>query len=158
MKKWSIIIGIVCLILIWQLLLLYRGFKANEVEHAEQALTVARAETNLAAVSSVEYYPGDQGYHVITGENNAGEKVLVWVQKDKVWEEPLSEGVSKKQIVSKLPGPAEVKRIIPGMMTAEDGKKQPIWDVYYVTDDGEARYEYFDFYTGESIETITLAS
>lgn len=155
MKKWFIIIGIVCLILIWQLLLLYRGFKSAEVEAAEQALAVAETESHLASVRSVDYYPGDEGYHVIIGEDSGGEAIIVWVQGDDVWEEQLSDGVTRKHILAKLPE-AEIRRIMPGMITTSEGEKQPIWDVYYVTDEGKVRYAYFDFFTGETIKTIPL--
>lgn len=153
MKKWVVIIGIVSLVVIWQLLLLYKGFKSAEVQEAEQALAVAEAETNLGPVHSVEYYPGDRGHHVITGESRSGDGIIIWVQEGKVWEEQLSDGVSREHIISKLPN-AEIRRILPGMITTSNGQKQPIWDVYYISDEGEARYEYFDFFTGESIKTI----
>lgn len=155
MKKWTIIIGIVFLVVTLQLSLLYKGFKENEVAQAEQAVGIARSHINFASIESVEYYPGDQGYHVIIGKNSQDKKMITWVQGNTVWEQPLSEGVSQKHIVSQLPD-AEIKRIIPGMMTTDEGEKQPIWDVYYVTDKGDPLYEYFDFLTGESIAKIAL--
>jgi uncharacterized protein YpmB len=154
-KKWFFIVGIVVLIFIWQLLLIYRDFKSAEVAKAEDALAVAKSETNVASVLSVDYYPGDRGHHVITGKNRDGEKVVIWVQDDDVWSERLSDGVSRDDILSQLPE-ADIKRILPGLITEKNGEKRPIWDVYYTTEDGEAQYVYFDFFTGEQIQSISL--
>lgn len=155
MKKWTIIIGIIFLILILQLSLLYRNFKENEVTHAEQAVDIARSEINFTSIESVEYYPGDDGHHVIIGENSKGEKTIVWVHEDHLWQERLSEGVSRERISSQLSN-VQIKRLMPGMLTTDDGEKRPIWDAYYVTAEGEQLYEYFDFFTGESIKKIKL--
>lgn len=158
MNKWIVICGIVCLVVIWQLLLLYKGFKETEVRHAERALAVTEAEYELAAVDTVDYYAGDGGYHVITGEDAAGEEVILWVKDQEVWKALRSEGISIDDIEARIAdSAAEMIRIMPGMITTPDDEKQPIWEAYYVTAEGEARYEYFDFYSGKRIRKITLA-
>lgn len=157
MKKWLIVIGIICLVTIGQLLLLYRGFKKVEVTRAEEALATAHEKVNLSWVQSVEYYPGDGGHHVIVGKDDDGQHIIIWIQDEKYVKETVSAGKSRKDILSQLPA-AEIKRAIPGLMTDLDGKKRAIWDVYYINDEGQRLYEYFDFYTGDKIKTIALSS
>lgn len=154
MKKWIFPIAIAILAIILPLTLLYKGFKENEVANAEQAVSVARSNIQFSTIESVDYYAGDSGYHVITGENMDGEKVIAWVQEDNVWDHALSDGISRDNIVSQLPN-ADIKRVVPGMMTTDDGEKLPIWEAYYTIEE-QPFYEYFDFLTGERIQIIAL--
>lgn len=157
MKKWLIIAGFICLLAIAQLLLLYRGFKEAEVTRAEEALATAHEKVNLSSIQSIEYYPGDGGHHVITGKDDDGKNMIIWIQGEEYVEETVPAGKSRKDILSQLSG-VDIQRIVPGLMTKPNGEKRPIWDVYYITDDGEGIYEYFDFYTGDTIKKISLSS
>lgn len=154
MKKWFFLIAIAILAIVLPLSLLYKGFKENEVVNAEQAVSVARSNIQFSTIESVDYYAGDNGYHVIIGKNSDGEEIIVWVQEDNIWEHSLSEAVSREKIVAQLSN-ANIKRLVPGMMTTDDGEKLPIWEAYYTIEE-QSFYEYFDFFTGERIQKITL--
>ncbi|WP_054949679.1 cell wall elongation regulator TseB-like domain-containing protein [Numidum massiliense] len=167
MKRWAIILGIVTLLIVWQLLLVYNNFKGSELDLTNEGLTVAKEKAAVVTAQSVTYYPGDGGYVVINGKQKDGADVIVWVQNGDVWSERLANSVDQKQLRAQL-SEAVIKRITPGMMTVprgqngakgkkdEQGEKRPLWEVYYETATGESYYECFDYKSGKSVKKIEL--
>lgn len=157
MKKWLTICGIICLLVVWQLLLLYKDFKSTEASMAEHSITVAKAEADMETVQSVDYYPAYGGFEVVMGQDAAGKAIIVWVQDDQVWVEPREDNKTREQILNKLEENVVVKRITPGLIDTPGSKKRPIWEVYYETKHGEGQYAWFDFHSGKRMHTTSLS-
>ncbi|SDR79434.1 Uncharacterized protein YpmB [Paenibacillaceae bacterium GAS479] len=125
----------------------------------EQAAAQAKEKAGLVEVESAEKYVWDEPLWVVSGRNDKGNSLVVWLLKDK---QPHTEDVAQsakeatiaQTLLTSRTG-ADIIRIRPGWY---QGK--PIWEAHYSLQKEQKRY-YYDFYefvSGKFIATYSLTA
>lgn len=165
-KKWLPLgIGLV-LLLLFGLSQFYAFIMKDQWEERSAAKEVAKAQAGLTEVTKAQKSVWDENsvYWVLTGENEAGTELMVWVRftlegkpaggDDGVYAAELSKGTSEQQIrsiiASQIPG-VDIKRLLPGVYNGEY-----VWQLFYKLD-GSYHYKFYRFSDGTAIgEELTL--
>ena len=152
MKKviWSIVI--VLLIVICALVYsIYSGdhYKQNL---KEKTITTATKMANLTETTDFYLYNGNETWYVVTGKNDDGEKVGVWVPEDKKKESKvlsLSEGLTEEEAIKLVKEKKKVKKVIAANLGMENGTA--LWEIIYKNNDDLYGYYYLNFKSGNLI-------
>ncbi|MHC5253103.1 cell wall elongation regulator TseB-like domain-containing protein [Listeria kieliensis] len=124
----------------------------------EEATALSRIEGNVDLKKQDQFYLYNgtkETYYVLTGENKAGKKIIVWVPKKKSGEilvKYASDGISEKkarEIVKAKKNPAKILKVTLGM---EEGI--PLWEVSYLDKDDRLGYYDMSFSEGKWLRQI----
>lgn len=157
MKKWLLGVSVSLIVIIFGMVIFYRIIHQEQWALENTAVTTAVYSANLVKVNRVDRFVADQTYTIVFGEDAEGNERIVWVGKDEVHHEKVTDGVSVESIIEKVRNndPAnEIIRTIPGKMD-----HTYVWEVFYKrVDDTGTRYyyDYFQFRNGMYIDTYTL--
>ncbi|MGJ8729713.1 DUF5590 domain-containing protein [Listeria aquatica] len=120
------------------------------------ALSRIKGSVDLKKQDQFYLYNGTkETYYVLTGENKAGKKIIVWVPKKKSGEilvKYASDGISAqkaREIVEAKKKPAKILNVTLGM---EDGV--PLWEVSYLDKDDQLGYYDMSFSEGKWLRQI----
>ncbi|WP_462405343.1 cell wall elongation regulator TseB-like domain-containing protein [Gracilibacillus sp. Marseille-QA3620] len=152
MKKviWSIII-----LLLIGIGLLVQAIYAGDHDKQnakEKAVKTATETANLTETADFYLYNGNETWSVVTGVNDEGKKVGVWIPDNKKEESKvlaLSEGLSEKEAISLVKNKKKVKKIMAANLGMENGTA--LWEVIYKNNDDLYGYYYLNFKTGDLI-------
>ncbi|WP_455661388.1 cell wall elongation regulator TseB-like domain-containing protein [Pradoshia sp.] len=152
MKKvvWSIVI----LLLIGIGALVYSIYAGDhEKQNAkEKAITAANKTANLTETADFYLYNGNETWYVVTGTDEDGKKVGVWIPENKKEESkvlPLSEGLSEKEAINLVKQKKKVKKIVAANLGMEKGTA--LWEIIYKNNDDLYGYYYLNFKSGDLI-------
>lgn len=146
MKKWIIIFCVLLLVVI--------GFSVNIYVQATKPLNSAKhfaekkakESANLVSMDQFYLYNGDETYYITVGKNKHGEKIAVWVPKDKsehVTVKKVSDGITEKEAIQQLKekdNPVKILGSRLGMLS-----KEPVWEISYLDDSSHLNYAYIYF-------------
>lgn len=130
----------------------------------EAAVERAKAEIDLTEVSSIEWFHYLDKYYVITGKNDNGEKIHVWVPEDdkkEVLVKNAKEGLSEEEAIhiiqnglddfSSEKRPKKIISIKLGMV--EDA---PAYEITYKDQKNRHSILYLDYYNGDWYRVYNL--
>lgn len=158
-KKW-ILYGIFIAVLL--LLALYQFFAyvlRDQWDERSAAEAAAKNGAGLTEIDKAQKSVWDENsiYWVITGKNQAGTEMRVWVRftedgqpvrETGIYAQEASQGMSEKQmrkiISDALPG-IEIKRLLPGGYNGEY-----VWQLFYKSE-GRYYYKFYRFSDGQEI-------
>ncbi|MBA4536112.1 DUF5590 domain-containing protein [Bacillus aquiflavi] len=154
MKKWILIISAIVVIVIGVFFKLYYNAVSPMKKAEETAIIKAKKETKLVSIGDVYTYNGKETSYAVTGKNEKKEDIIVFIpeKKGKAIVKKASEGISKKEAVNIVKSEKNPKEIISVRMGMENNV--PLWEVYYLGDDGLLNYYYIHFETGEWLKKI----
>jgi uncharacterized protein YpmB len=120
----------------------------------QQAEKIVLEQTDIVNVLSFEEYHGLESIWVVHGENQKGEKLIVWIPEEhdnmKVLKE--NDGIKVKDAINKVKQLSNPKKIIDVRLGMEKGI--PLWEIYYLSDSNLINYYHVDFVTGEWLKRI----
>ncbi len=158
MKKWFFIIFVLLLIVVsWRSIALYQSTMKVKLDEQQIAHAKVVNENMLQNIDDVTTYYGTKTYHIFTGDDLNGEKVIVFLPEDieenTVTRKP-STGVSKEealQILLSNPSlnPKEIRSIKLGIEKDSNGKDTPIWEIIYLDQNNRLTYYRAYFETGQ---------
>ncbi|MRX70965.1 hypothetical protein GJU40_02130 [Bacillus lacus] len=127
------------------------AMKQKTSGHSAAAETAA-ANGNVAGISSVNSFYGQEHYYVISGTAEDGTEVYAWVKDESEPEVIVKEkasGISKEnaQSIIQQYNPKRITGIQLGME-----KNIPLWEVKYIDEHDRYTYDYIDFTTGDIIK------
>jgi len=159
-KKWILLGSAAALILLLALSQFYAFIMKDQWAEKRAAVAVAENRAGLTRVTKAQKSIWDENaiYWVLTGDNEAGKKLMVWVRFTKdgkvaegdnaVYGAELSQGTSEQQIrsliKSQLPD-ITIKRLLPGVYNGEYA-----WQLFYKQGD-RYYYKFFRFTDGSPI-------
>ncbi len=119
-----------------------------------ETIEVASKKADLVKAENFYWYNGSDTYFTITGEDSAGEAILVIVKQEGGHIEVLKqeETLSKQEIIAKLSELEAPERILEARIGIHEG--MPVWEISYRHDGGRIGYTMFSLTTGEWIRTI----
>ncbi|OBZ18739.1 hypothetical protein A8L34_04050 [Bacillus sp. FJAT-27264] len=151
-KKWILIGVAVFLLLLLGLIQFYTFIMKDQWKERDAAKEVAKSRAGLTLMEKAQKSVWDENsvYWVLTGKNEAGTELMVWVRfttdgkvaegDNVVFSEELSKGTSEAKIRSiisaQLPD-IKIQRLLPGVYNGEYA-----WQLFYEQGD---RY-YYQFY------------
>ncbi|WP_150273601.1 DUF5590 domain-containing protein [Paenibacillus tepidiphilus] len=159
-KKW-ILLGIAAfLLIVLGLSRFYVYIMKDQWNERSAAEEVAKSKAGLAEITKSQKSVWDENsiYWVMTGKNEAGTDMMVWVRftgdgqpaggVNDIYATNTDSGTSEKQIraiiAERLPG-IEIKRLLPGVFNGEYA-----WQLFY-EQDGRYYYRFFRFSDGSEI-------
>lgn len=159
-KKW-LPLGIgVLLLLLFGLGQFYAYIMKDQWNERSAAKEVAKSLAGLTEVSKAQKSVWDENsiYWVLTGKNDAGTELMVWVRftvdgqpaggENDIYAVEVSKGTSEQQIraviASQFPD-ASIKRLLPGVFNGEY-----VWQLFY-KQDGRYYYQFYRFGDGTAI-------
>lgn len=152
MKKviWSIVV----LLLIGIGALVYSIYAGDHYKQnaKEKAITEAAKTANLKETTDFYLYNGNEKWYVVTGINEDGKKIGVWIPDNKKKESKvlsLSEGLTEKEAINLVKEKKKVKKIMAANLGMEKGN--PLWEIIYKNNDDLYGYYYLNFKTGDLI-------
>ena len=159
-KKWLPLWISAVLLLLFGIAQFYAYIMKDQWNERSEAKEVAKTRAGLTEVSKAQKSVWDENsiYWVLTGKNNAGTKLMVWVRftvdgkpaggDNDIYAAELANGTSEQQIraviASQLPG-ADIKRLLPGVFNGEY-----VWQLFY-KQDGRYYYQFYRFADGAAI-------
>ena len=159
-RKWLPLGISLVLLLLFGLSQFYAYIMKDQWNERSAAKEIARARAGLTEVSKAQKSVWDENsiYWVLTGKNDAGTKMMVWVQftkegkpaegENNLYAEELGKGTSESQIrdiiAAQLPG-ITIKRLLPGVYNGEYA-----WQLFY-KQDGRYYYSFYRFTDGSAI-------
>lgn len=161
MRAWIIAgIMIICILFFGLFYYIYVTTSDPLSARENEAVNIARKETNLAAVKNIDFYHGSRSYQVIEGSDDAGKGVYVWVEelKEEQKEENVTarivmkfkhEGITKEEVREIVDSELEMKELISirlGMIGVT-----PIYEVTYIDEDDRHSFYYLSFEDGSYI-------
>lgn len=158
MKKALIIALAALVVLLVAAGLYYHAIQRNHYDRIEQVSQLALAHTELAEIGKVERFAGEKVYYVVTGTDDAGHPLIVWVSDDETTVHSAVYGITADDAVALAKRhhgeDVIILRVVPGMLTGE-----PVWEVYYERDEGDGTrrfYDYYRYYDGMKLDTLRL--
>ncbi|OBZ17532.1 MULTISPECIES: DUF5590 domain-containing protein [Bacillales] len=157
LKRWIILIALCLVLLITAFFIYFREIQSPHWAAIKDAKEQATKAADLTSIETVYHHIWSKESWIVTGVNQADEKVFVFMTGDKLPEivkasDGISEQALKNSFKNEKPA-AQIKRIQPGLL---DDKK--VWEVYY--DNGQkpqhSLYDFYSFDTGTLVETYTL--
>lgn len=159
-KKWLLLGIALFLLLLFGLSQFYAYIMKDQWNERRAAEEVARTQAGLTEVTEAQKSVWDENaiYWVLTGQNEAGTEMMVWVRftlegepaggANDIYAEELAKGTSEQQIrsiiASELPG-IEIKRLLPGVYNGEYA-----WQLFY-KDEERYYYKFYRFADGAAI-------
>jgi uncharacterized protein YpmB len=149
MKKWILIILLLCLAFAGILMKVYFSAISPLKAAKIKAVSLVNKKIHLKEVDDFHIYNGIETVDVIEGKNKNGEKIIVWVpEKSKnIIVKRAKNGLSKQEAINKLLKEQNPKKIIAVRLGME--KNIPLWEIYYRSGNNLINYYYIDFETGE---------
>jgi uncharacterized protein YpmB len=143
-NKW---IWVGLFVVVTSIILISRFYITVQQKHwQEQAATAAEARTraHVTNVTDVEPFYGDIPMSIIFGDNEQGQKVIVWMSENDVHTELADTGLNKEQALAlfqqRQPG-AKPLRIMPGKI-----QDQYVWEVFYKKTGSKGTQYFYDYY------------
>ncbi|MBM7703326.1 DUF5590 domain-containing protein [Metabacillus iocasae] len=160
MKKWSILIIIFIIVIVsWQFASTYHQSVKGKQSDEEKAMVLADKKYQLKDVTNVQTYFGKDTFYIVKGTNNKGEKVIVWVPKDRKKHDMImkkeASGITQAQarsLVENERNPQEIKSVRLGME-----RKLPLWEITYIDEENRFTYYYVDFESGKFLKRYSLS-
>jgi uncharacterized protein YpmB len=142
-------------------ILFYRFYVAIHAERwaAEQEAAVkAIRQSDLLKVNKVYPFVGEQSYMVVSGNDEDGRDLMVWIGDDGLHSEYMDDNVSASELKSRILQQHPEKRIV----RIQPGKlgREYVWEVFYLKKENKGDRYYYDFYRlsdGSLVETYTLS-
>ncbi|GAX89778.1 DUF5590 domain-containing protein [Effusibacillus lacus] len=147
-------------------------FLIKEITHAqmpdlETAARLALDHSALNQVEGYEQYTGGPTCYVFLGKDKLGRSMMVFSTKERVLgSEYLDKGVTGSAAEDKArkeAGLTEIIKTTPGLVdslmknpSAGKASGRFLWEVYGASPQGQKKYVYLDFYTGNVIATYVL--
>lgn len=154
--KWSILIGsLFMLLLLLIVAYFYYSVMQEKTKGYEAAEKRAREESAIQRIDSIERYHGDEAYFVLSGSDEADNRLFVYVPFDaeqdvKTIDQPTS---FTKEVIEdnwrKQCADCQLTAIIPGIL--ED---TAIWEIKYKINKDTFVYEYITMEDGSLFEQI----
>ena len=152
MKKvvWSMVI----LLLIGIGALVYAIYTGDHYKQnvKEKAIATATKTANLTETADFYLYNGNETWYVVTGVDEDGKKIGVWIPENKKEESkvlPLSEGLTEEEAIKLVKDKKKAKSIIAANLGMEKGT--PLWEIIYKNNDDLYGYYYLNFKSGNLI-------
>ncbi len=158
MKKWilGILIAILAVVTI-SVVHLYRSTLGPEKEISEKAAAAAIEKTNMQAAGKVEHFHGSSAYHVVSGTDGSGKRMIAWIP-DHGSRKPIvryeKDGISKKKVIDFFNKEVNPRKIIDIRLGIEENI--PVWEVSYVDRKDRISYYYLAFKDGTFIKRYRL--
>ncbi|WP_110112363.1 DUF5590 domain-containing protein [Bacillus sp. CGMCC 1.16541] len=160
MKKWSILIGILVIVVIsWQFASIYHQSVKGKQGDEEKAVALAQKEYELKDVTNVQTYFGKDTFYIVKATNDKGEKIIVWIPKDVKKNDMImkkeASGITQSQarsLVEKERNPKEIKSVRLGME-----RQLPLWEITYIDEEDRFTYYYIDFESGKFLKRYSLS-
>lgn len=158
MKKLTIAIALLFLIILGQALHLYLSLLSHQKNIIETARLVAEERTNLKEVIRAYEFFGKKNYLVIEGWDEYDREWIMWyvpesqqveqkIRRERVYPlEQLHSFIESQYQIDQL------IHIVPGL--SPNGK--PVWEAVFFDDDQRLQYVYFDLITGEQLRSYRL--
>ncbi|WNS44535.1 DUF5590 domain-containing protein [Paenibacillus sp. MMS20-IR301] len=159
-RKWLPLGISLVLLLLFGLSQFYAYIMKDQWNERNEARQLARTQAGLTEITKAQKSIWDENsiYWVLTGINDAGTELMVWVRfttegkpaggENGVYAEEISKGTSEAQIRDKiareLPG-ITIKRLLPGVYSGEY-----VWQLFYKKD-GRFYYSFYRFSDGSAI-------
>ncbi|ASA22885.1 DUF5590 domain-containing protein [Paenibacillus donghaensis] len=159
-RKWILLGSVLIVLLVVGLIQFYAYIMKSQWGEQQIAEDIARTQAGLTEISKAQksVWGEEAIYWVLTGNNAAGQELMVWVRflpggtaaegENAVYGEEISKGTSEEQvraiIKSQLPG-IKVERLLPGVFNGEY-----VWQLFY-QQEGIYHYKFFRFADGTEI-------
>lgn len=159
MKKQLTILGLGFLLILAIILGFYNLIQRDHWRQQNTAAQQAKTQTELAAVTALDYYAGEAEYTIVYGKDAQQRDMIVWVGNGQVHAEYTADGIGKPVIESnfqKQAPQARIIRIVPGVMNGNY-----IWEVFYQTAADRKTKYYYKFYrfsNGELMDTFDMGA
>ncbi|MGF2616835.1 peptidase [Rossellomorea vietnamensis] len=149
MKKFIFLSVIILVVVVGAMAAVFLNARSPVNEKADAALQRAEAETELKSTEDVTLYNGNKSYIVITGENAAGERIILWVpdKDEEIIVKKWADGISKEDAINKLNQENDVAKILSVKLGMES--VGPVWEMTYLDENDYLNYYYLLFETGE---------
>ena len=133
---------------------LYQDIMESKTERFAETETQILNATSLVAVEKIEQFNGAEAYHIVFGENEAGEQKIIFYplegQEKQLTVLDESEIVSEQTILDQLQADCSECKLIKAVPAIKD--ENELWEVMYI--DESARYilDYLSIYDGSRYE------
>jgi uncharacterized protein YpmB len=150
LKKWITISSI--LIICFCAVVAGAYIKAMEPKKDASQVAFEKAKQEIGLVKMEEFYlyHGTEAYAVVVGQDENGEKKVIWLPDDKNLKAVsmnYSEGKTKEEIEEIATNQLNPEEIISIELGMENNV--PLWEVTYLDSTNTYNYDYYDFKTGE---------
>lgn len=154
MKKWFWIVIIGVIILIGITIKIYLNATEPIADAESRATAIAKEETEITDITEFSLYHGSNAYYVVQGSNKEGEKRIAWIPEKggKIVVLPAEDGITKSEAINTLSNEVSPNQIIDVRLGME--KNNPLWEIYYRSNNDKINYFYIDFETGEEVREI----
>ncbi|MCM3599811.1 DUF5590 domain-containing protein [Robertmurraya korlensis] len=154
MKKWFWIAIIGVMIVIGITIKIYLNATAPIADAESRATAIAKEETEITDITEFSLYHGSDAYYVVQGSNKKGEKLIAWIPEKggKIVVLPAEDGITKSEAINTLSNEVSPDQIIDVRLGME--KNNPLWEIYYRSNNNKINYFYIDFETGEEVREI----
>ncbi|SHS34223.1 Uncharacterized protein conserved in bacteria [Mycobacteroides abscessus subsp. abscessus] len=154
MKKWFWIAIIGVIILIGITVKIYLNATEPVADAESRATAIAKEETEITDITEFSLYHGSNAYYVVQGSNKEGEKLIAWIPEKggKIVVLPADDGITKSEAINTLSNEVSPDQIIDVRLGME--KNNPLWEIYYRSNNDKINYFYIDFETGEEVREI----
>ncbi|KEZ50686.1 DUF5590 domain-containing protein [Metabacillus indicus] len=153
----SISAGILLLIAAAVFMNVYNTAMAQKKDGHTEAIQRAEQETELKKAESAETFNGLEQYIVITGSDDSGKPVYVFVPSDKKKKPVLklvSDGISEKEALEAVRSEQNPQKLISVQLGMEGSV--PVWEVKYIDDQNRYTYDLVQFTDGEIRKHIAI--
>jgi uncharacterized protein YpmB len=152
-KKLMIGLSVVFVVVIWQLISIYKVVNDRNTSIAQKAITEAKKQFNIRHVESVDEYRGEKAFEVIKADLANGTKLWIWMPEKGKGAIPITarvaDGYTKQEIEQAFQKNVSYRRIVSVKLGME--KTMPIWEITYIDPHGDYVFSYYDFYSGKSV-------
>jgi len=154
MKKWFWIAIIGVIILIGITVKIYLNATEPVADAESRATAIAKEETEITDITEFSLYHGSNAYYVVQGSNKKGQKLIAWIPEKggKIVVLPADDGITKSEAINTLSNEVSPDQIIDVRLGME--KNNPLWEIYYRSNNDKINYFYIDFETGEEVREI----
>lgn len=154
MKKWFWIAIIGVIILIGITIKIYLNATTPIADAESRATAIAKEKTEITDITEFSLYHGSDAYYIVQGSNKEGKKLIAWIPEKggKIVVLPAENGITKSEAINTLSNEVSPDQIIDVRLGME--KNNPLWEIYYRSNNDKINYFYIDFETGEEVREI----
>ncbi|MDZ5473226.1 DUF5590 domain-containing protein [Bacillus sp. 31A1R] len=154
MKKWIVIISILVVIMIGLSINVYLNATKPLKVAERKAEQIALEHTSLVSYNDFNVYNGSTSYYVLKGNNDKGEKIIVWIpeKEGKILVKKEEDGITKKEALQKLYNEKDPQEVLSVRLGMEN--QVPLWEIYYKTENNLINYYWVHFESGEMLKDI----
>lgn len=161
MRAW-IIAGLIIVISSFMAFFYYMYTNISEplIARENEAIRIAKEETELVEVVDIDFYHGRRSYQVIEGTDKNGEEIYVWVEEltdeqiaenkePRIFTKKKKEGITKDEVRQIVQNRLEIKELVSirlGMIG-----ETPIYEVTYVDESDRHSFYYLSFEDGSYV-------